>query len=77
MGEHPGDLMSLNLNDGINQINFKEILDSRLSSTNQQNLKKFALIWDLALSCLQANPQSRPTLRGVAQLMEKESSHKT
>ncbi|KAI9080621.1 hypothetical protein K1719_037427 [Acacia pycnantha] len=77
MGEHPGDLMSRSLTYGINQINFKEILDPRLSSTNQQNLKKFSLIWHLALSCLQANPQSRPTMRGVAQLMEMESSPKT
>ncbi|XP_028768319.1 MDIS1-interacting receptor like kinase 2-like [Neltuma alba] len=75
MGEHPGELISYNRTSGMNQINFKEILDPRLSSTNQQNLKKLALIWHLALQCLQANPHARPAMRNVAQLMEMESAH--
>ncbi|XP_028772262.1 MDIS1-interacting receptor like kinase 2-like [Neltuma alba] len=62
MGEHLGELISYNRTSGMNQINFKEILDPRLSSTTHQKLKKLALIWHLALQCLQTNSHARPTM---------------
>ncbi|XP_027356771.1 MDIS1-interacting receptor like kinase 2-like [Abrus precatorius] len=74
-GKHPGDLVSLiQSNTGDQMINLPEILDPRLSPpapTNIQILNELALIANLALSCLQTNPQSRPTMQSIAQQLDK------
>jgi len=70
-GKHPGDLVSYIQSTSEQKINFKEILDPRLMSPSKDNiLKELALIANLALTCLQTNPQSRPTMRHIAQLLE-------
>ncbi|TKY67991.1 LRR receptor serine/threonine-protein kinase [Spatholobus suberectus] len=74
-GKHPGDLVSSIQTSSEQKINFKEILDPRLSPPAKNHiLKELALIADLALSCLQTNPQSRPTMRSIAQLLEMETA---
>lgn len=74
-GKHPGDLVSYIQTSSERKINFKEILDPRLSAPpNDHILKELALIANLAHSCLQTNPQSRPTMRSIAQLLEMETA---
>ncbi|XP_014493485.1 MDIS1-interacting receptor like kinase 2 [Vigna radiata var. radiata] len=74
-GKHPGDLVSYIQSSSEQKINFKEILDPRLSTPSKNNiLKELALIANLALACLQTNPQSRPTMRYIAQLLEMDSA---
>ncbi|XP_028768316.1 MDIS1-interacting receptor like kinase 2-like [Neltuma alba] len=74
-GNHPGDLISHIQTYGVQNINFKEILDPRLSPpTNQEKLKELALISNLAISCLQSNPQSRPTMRSIAHMIDMETA---
>ncbi|XP_054811951.1 MDIS1-interacting receptor like kinase 2-like [Prosopis cineraria] len=71
MGKHPGDLISHIQTSSAQNTNFKEILDPRLSPpTNQQKLKELALIGNLAMSCLQTNPQSRPTMRSITHMLD-------
>ncbi|KAJ1426557.1 Tyrosine-protein kinase, active site [Sesbania bispinosa] len=72
-GKHPGDLVSYIQNTSDQKINFKEILDPRLSTPTKNILKDLALIANLALSCIKTNPQSRPTMRSIAQLLEMET----
>ncbi|XP_061353015.1 MDIS1-interacting receptor like kinase 2-like [Gastrolobium bilobum] len=75
-GKHPGDLVSYIQTSNDEKINFKEILDPRLSPPAKNNiLKQLSLIANLALSCLQTNPQSRPTMRSIAQMLEMEISN--
>ncbi|KAL1324776.1 MDIS1-interacting receptor like kinase 2-like [Arachis ipaensis] len=76
-GRHPGDLVSYIQTTTNQSINFKDILDPRLLPPNHDKhvLKELALIADLSLSCLQTNPQSRPTMRTVAQLLEVDTAH--
>lgn len=74
-GKHPGDLVSYIQTSSDQKINFKEILDPRLlPPTKKHILKELALIANLALSCLRTNPQSRPTMRSIAQLLEMETA---
>jgi len=69
-GKHPGELVSYIQTSTEQKINFKEILDPRLPPpVKSPILKELALIANLALSCLQTNPQSRPTMRNIAQLL--------
>jgi len=70
-GKHPGELVSYIQTSSEQKIIFKEILDPRLLPPSKSNiLKDLALIANLALSCLQTNAQSRPTMRYIAQLLE-------
>ena len=74
-GKHPGDLVSYIQTTSDSEINFKEILDPRLSPPADKHvLKELALIANLSLSCLQTNPQSRPTMRSIAQLLEMDAA---
>ncbi|XP_028790659.1 MDIS1-interacting receptor like kinase 2-like [Neltuma alba] len=72
MGKHPGDLIShLQSFDDVPNMNFKEILDPRLSPPKEQQklMKEVVLIASIAISCLQTNPSSRPTMRSIADQM--------
>ena len=74
-GKHPGDLVSYIQASSDSSINFNEMLDPRLlPPENKHILKELALIANLSLSCLQRNPQSRPTMRSIAQLLEMEAA---
>ncbi|WJX49641.1 hypothetical protein P8452_36047 [Trifolium repens] len=76
-GKHPGDLVSYIQTSNDQKIDFKEILDPRLPSPPKNILKELALVANLALSCLHTNPQSRPTMRSIAQLLEMETAFNT
>jgi len=72
-GKHPGDLVSSIQTCTEQKVNLKEILDPRLSPPAKNHiLKEVDLIANVALSCLKTNPQSRPTMRSIAQLLEME-----
>ncbi|KEH29463.1 LRR receptor-like kinase family protein [Medicago truncatula] len=73
-GKHPSDLVSYIQTSNDQKIDFKEILDPRLPSPPKNILKELALVANLALSCLHTHPQSRPTMRSVAQFLEMEST---
>ncbi|CAJ1934269.1 unnamed protein product [Sphenostylis stenocarpa] len=74
-GKHPGDLVSYIQTSSEQKINFKEILDPRLLHPSKNNiLQQLILIANLALSCLQTNAQSRPTMRHIAQLIEMDTA---
>lgn len=78
MGKHPDDLISYIQTSGVQNINLKEIFDPRLlPPTKQQSLRVLALIENLALSCLQTNPASRPTMRSIAQMIEMETANES
>ncbi|RDY07045.1 MDIS1-interacting receptor like kinase 2, partial [Mucuna pruriens] len=75
-GNHPGDLVSYLQTCSEQKINLKEILDPRVSSPMKNHIpKELDLVANVALSCLKTNPQSRPTMRNIAQLLEMETAH--
>lgn len=74
MGKHPGELIrSLQSSAGDeSSIEDEDVLmDPRLSPPETQSLcDKLSSIVKLAISCLAASPQSRPTMRTVSKLLE-------
>ncbi|CAL5392025.1 unnamed protein product [Camellia sinensis] len=71
MGSHPGTLIS-NLTSLVDQkIQLKDVLDPRLSPpTTQKIADELTSIVNLALWCLHADPQSRPTMHVASELLQ-------
>ncbi|KAL7219871.1 hypothetical protein ACSBR2_012854 [Camellia fascicularis] len=71
MGSHPGTLIS-NLTSRVDQkIQLKDVLDPRLSPpTTQKIADELTSIVNLALWCLHADPQSRPTMHVASELLQ-------
>ena len=75
MGKHPGELIT-NLNSSTStSVPLKDVLDDRLSPPRSLKIAdELALIQNLALLCLCANPQSRPTMRSVCRQLEMQAA---
>ncbi|GMP55604.1 hypothetical protein CsSME_00020373 [Camellia sinensis var. sinensis] len=71
MGSHPRTLIS-NLTSLVDQkIQHKDVLDPRLSPpTTQKIADELTSIVNLALWCLHADPQSRPTMHVASELLQ-------
>ncbi|KAJ7949542.1 putative Receptor protein kinase [Quillaja saponaria] len=73
MGKHPGDLISKIQILDVESINVKDVLDPRLPPPVYKKIvHELQLVMKLVVSCLQVNPQSRPTMRNLSQLLEAE-----
>ncbi|KAH7856457.1 hypothetical protein Vadar_001582 [Vaccinium darrowii] len=72
MLSHPGELISNLYPSTDNQnIQLAEVLDPRLSLPTSQKLKdELDSIMNLAIWCLRADPNSRPTMYEVSQVLE-------
>ncbi|XP_058094890.1 MDIS1-interacting receptor like kinase 2-like [Magnolia sinica] len=66
MGRHPGDLLSSLATSGGQDILLMDVLDQRLPPPTLENMKSLVSTATLALACLHANPQSRPSMRHVS-----------
>ena len=71
MGRHPGDLISSLLSSSFSSsshdVLLEDILDQRLAHPTNRVAEKVVLVAKIAIACLQANPQSRPTMQQVYQ----------
>ncbi|KAM1016424.1 hypothetical protein ACFX13_046862 [Malus domestica] len=70
MGKHPGDLMIAVLSSTTSTVLntlLTDVLEQRPSTPRDQVADKVAFVVKIAFSCLQANPQSRPTMQQVSQ----------
>ncbi|KAJ9128999.1 hypothetical protein P3X46_034240 [Hevea brasiliensis] len=75
IGKHPGELISRLQSLTDRCIHLEDVLDARLSlPPGQQLADKLSCMLTIALSCLRANPQSRPSMRTVSQLLETKAS---
>ena len=82
MGKHPGELVSCLQSDqdsyesNINMESYNDLLDSRLSAPTSQNVAdELGLVAvNVALSCIRAKPQSRPSMENVSKLLHNGSS---
>ncbi|XP_057992559.1 MDIS1-interacting receptor like kinase 2 [Hevea brasiliensis] len=80
MGRHPGDFISsVSLTFSLpsspieQQTLFKDVIDQRLPTPQNKAAERVMHIAQLALACLSANPQSRPTMKQVcSQLIDKQ-----
>ncbi|KAI9092771.1 hypothetical protein K1719_027568 [Acacia pycnantha] len=77
MGEHPTELiLSLVENSTTNDLLSKEVLDLRLYTLRKPVPREVILVAKIAFSCLNENPQSRPTMEQVSrELVRTPESH--
>ncbi|XP_038714626.1 MDIS1-interacting receptor like kinase 2-like [Tripterygium wilfordii] len=71
-GSHPGDIMpsaSSSSSYDTLQVKLNDLLDERLSPPPQNVLDKLNRIMEVAISCLDVNPQCRPTMQLVSKLL--------
>ena len=74
MGKHPGDLISFlslpfasSSTSTPHDVLLKDVLDQRLTHPSNEVAKEVVMVTKLALACLHANPQYRPTMQQVYQ----------
>ncbi|KAK4275591.1 hypothetical protein QN277_018646 [Acacia crassicarpa] len=77
MGKHPRELiLSLAENSTTKDLLLKEILDPRLYTLRKPVPREVILVAKIAFSCLNENPQSRPTMEQVSiELVRTPESH--
>ncbi|KAL7245840.1 hypothetical protein ACSBR2_001050 [Camellia fascicularis] len=68
-GKHPGDFIMSLLTPAIENIQLKDVLDQRLSPPSPEFEEVVMCSVKLAIACLHVNPQSRPTMHIVSQLL--------
>lgn len=65
MGRHPGDLLSTLSSD--QDFASKDLLDKRLPPPTESIAEEVKFVVRIALACIRSTPDSRPTMRSVAQ----------
>ncbi|XP_041017951.1 MDIS1-interacting receptor like kinase 2-like [Juglans microcarpa x Juglans regia] len=74
-GKHPGDsISSLSSPSTKENIHLKDVLDQRLPFPERQILDDLVVVVNLATKCLNANPQSRPTMLIISQVLSSKTS---
>ncbi|KAI8016552.1 MDIS1-interacting receptor like kinase 2 [Camellia lanceoleosa] len=68
-GKHPGDFITSLSTSTIEKIELKDVLDQRLSPPSPEVEEVVMCSVKLAIACLHDNPQSRPTMHIVSQLL--------
>lgn len=75
-GKHPGDITpQLSSPTEREKIQLIDVLDQRLPSPSPEMEEQLVTIIKLATSCLNANPQSRPTMHMIAHMLSAPSEH--
>ncbi|XP_077250841.1 uncharacterized protein LOC143890150 [Tasmannia lanceolata] len=69
MGRHPGDIISslLSSSEVGRNLQLKDVLDPRLANLEDQVGNEVVLAVSMALACINANPQTRPTMQHISQ----------
>ena len=77
MGKHPGDLISSLSSSTITTCDMllKDVLDQRLSLPINRVAREVLSIAKIAITCLHAIPQSRPTMQQVSQELSTQKPH--
>lgn len=72
MGKHPGEVISSLLSPLERKlIQLEDVLDNRISDSMPDEVAdKLYMLWNVSISCICSNPESRPSMRTVSQLLE-------
>ena len=69
-GRHPGDqILSISVSPQKENIVLEDMLDPRLPPLTAQDEWEVISIIKLATACLNVNPQSRPTMKIISQML--------
>nr|GMC92556.1 MDIS1-interacting receptor like kinase 2-like [Ipomoea batatas] len=75
IGKHPGDLItciSSSSSSATDGMLLRDLLDPRLSTPTGHDAQQLVFVAKIAISCLNSNPQCRPTMQEVSLLLSKE-----
>ncbi|KAM7515797.1 hypothetical protein LguiA_005380 [Lonicera macranthoides] len=73
-GNHPGDLIDTLLCSSTEEIQLKDMLDQRIPLPSPRVEEVVVSIVKMARTCLNANPQTRPTMHVVSQLLSTQTT---
>ncbi|XP_058222203.1 MDIS1-interacting receptor like kinase 2-like [Rhododendron vialii] len=68
-GKHPGDFVSFLSTSAVENVAMSDVLDQSLSPPSPEVEEVVKYMIKLAIACLHSNPQSRPTMHIVSQLL--------
>ncbi|XP_042947415.1 MDIS1-interacting receptor like kinase 2-like isoform X3 [Carya illinoinensis] len=75
-GKHPGDFISsLSTPLAMENIQVKDVLDQRLPFPTTQVENELIIVIQLAMKCLNVNPQSRPTMHMISQVLSTDTAN--
>ena len=73
-GSHPGDIISAMTSTSASNILLEDVLDPRLPDMTPETEEVLKTIGKIATTCLAENPQSRPDMRLIAQILSSETT---
>nr|GMC82550.1 MDIS1-interacting receptor like kinase 2-like [Ipomoea batatas] len=75
MGKHPGDLVTYISSSSLSAtagMLLMDLLDPRLSAPKRHDAQQLVLLAKIGVSCMNSNPQCRPTMQQVSMMLSKE-----
>nr|GFB25003.1 MDIS1-interacting receptor like kinase 2-like [Tanacetum cinerariifolium] len=68
-GEHPGDMLTSLTSSSTNKVELQDLVDHRLPVPLLEIKKLVTLILALAIRCVNSDPDARPTMYDVSQIL--------
>ncbi|XP_019200125.1 PREDICTED: MDIS1-interacting receptor like kinase 2-like [Ipomoea nil] len=75
MGKHPGDVVTYTSSSSLTAtagMLLMDLLDPRLSTPKRHEAQQLVLVAKIGVSCMNSNPQCRPTMQQVSMMLSKE-----
>nr|GME12094.1 MDIS1-interacting receptor like kinase 2-like [Ipomoea batatas] len=75
MGKHPGDLVTYISSSSLSAtagMLLMDLLDPRLSTPKKHDAQQLVLLAKIGVSCMNSDPQCRPTMQQVSVMLSKE-----
>lgn len=68
-GKHPGEIVFSVASPSAQKLVLEDFLDQRLPTPSAQVQDELRKIMKIAIACLHSNPQSRPTMQMISQVL--------
>nr|AMM43094.1 LRR-RLK [Vernicia montana] len=69
-GKHPGEIILSMASPSAKEITLEEVTDQRLPTPSPEIQEELITIMKIATACLNNNPQYRPTMHMISQILD-------